>query len=179
MPIAPHAPWPHSCWDGNWLDLVWVLCRKLCCCEFLRSEAMPYPEDSVPRRCSSFSCLHSVFFPSSWASVVWWWRAWHRSTIQAWPLSSHLFPGLWPRESLHRPQPATNRRFSCYSREQCWCGQFGIITRVVFNLKVKRCLSPFHYIVGISLTGRVPVSSVWQTLRFFPWELLICHSSRV
>lgn len=119
------------------------------------------------------------FFPSFWASVVWWWRAWHRSTIQAWPLSSHLFPGLWPRESLHRPQPATNRRFSCYSREQCWCGQFGIITRVVFNLKVKRCLSPFHYIVGISLTGRVPVSSVWQTLRFFPWELLICHSSRV
>lgn len=52
-----------------------------------------------------------LFVPSSWASVVWWWRAWHRGTIQAWPLDSHLFPEPWPREPLHRPQPATKRRF--------------------------------------------------------------------
>lgn len=108
QPIAPHAPWPHHARMETGLILCGS-CAGNCAAVSSWGQRLCHIQKPACHGAPHHSPAYILFVPSSWASVVWWWRAWRKGTLQAWPLDSHLFPGLWPRDSLHQPQPATKR----------------------------------------------------------------------
>lgn len=75
---SPTLPAVHSssrtmtppCSDGDWLDLVWVLRRQLCCCEFLRAR-LCHIQKPACHGAPHHSPTYILFVPSSWASTVW------------------------------------------------------------------------------------------------------------